>query len=97
MILGDVKAILNDEVNRVRGYATVATIYRHVIENKDGSDFNELAVKILEGNSKMALIIFNFFPTLSLHTPTLFLMISHANDSYGLFNLPSLFSLNYFQ
>ena len=44
-----------------------------VIENKDGLDFNELAVQILEGHSKMALMVFNFFPNLALHTRALFL------------------------
>ena len=50
----------------------VATIYGRVIENKDGLDFNELAVQILEDHSKMALMVFDFFPNLSLHTCTLF-------------------------
>ena len=79
----------------MRRYTTVVTtIYRHVIENKDGSDFNELAVQILEGHSKMALIIFNFFPNLSLHTRALFFNdFSCKRFIWTFYNLQSLFSL----
>ena len=80
-VAGAVKTILWDRVSRVSMCIKVATIFRHVIENKD-EDFNELAVQILEGHSKMALMVFNFFPNLSRHTRALFLMICRANGSW---------------
>ena len=71
-VVGADKTILWDRVSRVSRCIKVATTYRHVIENKDGSDFNELAVQILEGHSEMAVMVFNFFSNLSLRTRTLF-------------------------